>query len=165
MKRDNDLLKTVEGIVQGIFLVTAIVTFCAMIGGFGYVYCNDVIIYYIQSFIDYNIKDGILIILASLTLIGTIYEYESHRERVKAEVLGQYNERYSRDEHINKVVPFLIEDIMNRKVVAPSVHNVEMFMRFFEEMELQIEKDRLDAESVYKLFSYYAYTLIQNHIL
>lgn len=118
-------------------------------------------------FKDEKISNIITMAIACVTLVMTLWEYLKHRDRVKAEVLGQYNERYSRDEHINKVVPFLIADIMNRKVVAPSVHNVEMFMRFFEEMELQIEKDRLDAESVYKLFSYHImlYTLIQNQIL
>lgn len=112
-----------------------------------------------------KVTDYIMVYFAAITLVYTCYEYKSHRDRVKAEVLGMYNERYSKDEHINKVVPFLISEIMNTKtenaskelkMEDPSVHNMEMFMRFFEEMELQIEKDRLDADSVYKLFSFYA---------
>lgn len=103
-----------------------------------------------------KLTDVILAFLAIMTFVLTCLGYYFHRQRDRAEVLGQYNERYSRDEHVNKVVPYLIADIMGTKDAAPSIHNMEMFMRFFEEMELQIEKRRLDAYSVYKLFSYYA---------
>ena len=103
-----------------------------------------------------KLTDIILAFLAIMTFVLTCLGYYFHRQRDRAEVLSKYNERYSKDEHVNKVVPFLIADIMGTKVVAPSIYNMEMFMRFFEEMELQIEKRRLDADSVYKLFSYYA---------
>lgn len=116
-------------------------------------------------FKEEKLSDIIMILLAGITLVLTIWEYLNHRKRIKAEVLGQYNKRYSEDEHINKVVPFLISDIMKEKIVKVSVHDVEMFMRFFEEIELQIEIDRLDAESVYDLFSYYALYLDSRHSL
>ncbi len=103
-----------------------------------------------------KLSDVIMAFLAFVTFVSTCFGYYYHRKRDRAEVLSQYNERYSRDEHISKVVPFLIADIMGTKATIPSVHDVEMFMRFFEEMELQIEKHRLDADSVYELFSYYA---------
>ena len=105
---------------------------------------------------DEKLSDITMMLLASGTLILTIWEYLNHRKRIKAEVLGLYNERYSKDQHVNIVVPFLIADIMGLKVKKPSVHHVEMFMRFFEEIELQIEKGRLNEKSVYDLFSYYA---------
>ena len=38
----------------------------------------------------------------------------------------------------------------------PSTHDAEMFMRFFEEMQIQIDKNRLEKEQVFDLFAYYA---------
>lgn len=110
--------------------------------------------------------DIILAILAITTLFCTFMEYSHHRKREKADVLGQYNERYSRDEHVNSVVNYLVcyKDNMTPKD-RPCLHDVEMFMRFFEEMEIQIKEDRLDERYVYDLFSYYAIELGENEKL
>ena len=110
--------------------------------------------------------DIILAILAITTLFCTFMEYSHHRKREKADVLGQYNERYSRDEHVNSVVNYLAcyKDNMIPKD-RPCLHDVEMFMRFFEEMEIQIKEDRLDEKYVYDLFSYYAIELGGNEKL
>lgn len=110
--------------------------------------------------------DIIMAILAVTTLFCTFREYCHYRKREKADVLGQYNERYSRDEHVNSVVNFLVryKDNMTPKDI-PCLHDVEMFMRFFEEMEIQIKEDRLDEKYVYDLFSYYAIELGGNEKL
>ena len=102
-----------------------------------------------------TVADSIMVIIAVITLFYTYLKYNDYREREKAEVLGQYNERYSRDEHVNKVVNYLISHIERKKSEKPSTHNMEMFMRFFEEMKLQIDKGRLNLKDVEELFSYY----------
>lgn len=108
-------------------------------------------------------SDFILALLATITLGCTLREYHYYRRREKAEVLGQYNERYSKDEHVNKVVDYIIR-YMDGKVITcvPSTHDAEMFMRFFEEMQIQIEQERLDEKQVYDLFAYYALVLDAN---
>ena len=40
-------------------------------------------------------------------------------------------------------------------VLEPDDHQVEMFMRFFEEIELLIQENAMDEETVYYMFSYY----------
>ena len=108
-------------------------------------------------FTDYKVTDCLTVMVTAMTILATIHEYQSHRERIKTEVLGQYNERYSRDEHVNKVVNYIIRH-MDGKVTycLPSTHDAEMFMRFFEEMQIQIDQERLVEKQVYDLFAYYA---------
>lgn len=159
-KRDNtDLLYFVDGVVKIIFVITTLLTILALLARYSNSFCFnhtyvDALIKQLNAF---SIMDGVSIILASLTLMGTIYEYQAHRKRVKAEVLGQYNERYSRDEHVNNVVDYIIRYMDGKAIFRlPTTHDAEMFMRFFEEMQIQIEEDRLVEEQVYELFAYYA---------
>ena len=130
------------------FLVLAVIaTLYGMIGA-NLCYC---------LFMNYSFTDCMMVMLASLTLMGTINEYQSHRERIKAEVLGQYNERYSRDEHVNNVVDYIIRYMDGKAIFRlPTTHDAEMFMRFFEEIQIQIDEDRLDEQKVFDLFAYYA---------
>ena len=92
-------------------------------------------------------------------------EYFGHKDARQAQILSEYNKRYSNDNNVVKVVKWLnyIEDV-NRNPYAhyidkpekPTNYEVEMFMRFFEELELQIEKGRLERKDVNNLFVYYA---------
>lgn len=109
-----------------------------------------------------KISDLLLVIIGIVTISLTFKEYFEYRQRTKAEVLGEYNKRYSENKHINKVVNYLVCHLAKLKAPAPSVHNVEMFLRFFEEIDLQIDKNRLDADNVEELFSYYALYLDSN---
>ena len=107
--------------------------------------------------VDEQPTDIVLALLAAITLFFTFREYRYHRRREIADVLGQYNERYSRDEHINRVVDYIIRRMNNDTIIEkPSTHDAEMFMRFFEEMEIQISENRLNPKQVCDLFSYYA---------
>lgn len=117
---------------------------------------------FLLDILDINEKpsDAILTLLALISLIVTCIGYYYHRQRDKAEVLGQYNERYSRDEHVKKVVDYIIHYMDGKKVASlPSTHDAELFMRFFEEIEIQIKEDRMDEQQVYSLFAYYAIRL------
>lgn len=144
------LLCLAEGSACGILSLTFIFLLAGFLGKI-----NPSCLFY-----DIKLTDCFTVILASITVLATINEYNAHRKREKAEVLGQYNERYSRDEHINKVVDYIIRYMDNNYVnPLPSVHDAEMFMRFFEEMEIQIEEGRLDEEKVHDLFAYYAMVL------
>lgn len=134
-----------EGMVSAIFSLTLVFFLIGLIGKH----------YPSYPFYDEKLTDYFTVFLTSLTIFATITEYKEHRKRVKAEVLGQYNERYSRDEHVNKVVNYLISHIESKVSERPSTHNIEMFMRFFEEMKLQIDEDRLNLKDVEELFSYY----------
>ncbi len=153
---ERNYFEWAEGVVSGIISLTITFFFIGLIGKH----------YPSYPFYDVKITDYFTVILACLTIISTLSEYKRHQERIKAEVLGQYNERYSRDEHINKVVDFIIR-FMDDEVpyVKPSVHNAEMFMRFYEEIQIQIEKGRLEEKQVFDLFAYYAMVFDANERL
>lgn len=102
-----------------------------------------------------------------LALIIACNEYFEHKDKKQAAILSEYNQRYSTDPNIIKVVQYLNYmdnggKINNPIRVRPSNYEVEMFMRFFEELGLQIECGRLKQEDVEDLFLYYAKKLNEN---
>lgn len=107
-----------------------------------------------------------------VTLVGATYaiiQYQNHLKEEKRKVLCEYNQRYSTDKNIKSVITWMLKvaitneingDIIdvntNSNVLSPGIQKKEMFMRFFEELNLRIDKGDLDAKEVYNLFSYYA---------
>lgn len=120
-----------------------------------------------------RIGDYASIITAIVSLFAFIIawmEYHSRVDSMKAQVFSEYNKRYSEDPNIVKVVKYLnyIDlggTLNNPPREMPSNYDVEMFMRFFEEIELQIQYDRLDEKDVLELFVYYANKLNKNEEL
>lgn len=110
-------------------------------------------------------------ITALCALIVALLEYYGRKDVKQAQILSEYNKRYSEDPNIVKVVKYLnyIDDggtINNPIPIQPSNYEVEMFMRFFEELEIQIESGRIEKHMVNDLFSYYAKKLGKNeHLL
>lgn len=111
------------------------------------------------SLSDFN--EFITTIIAIFAFIITYYEYHMAKDAKQAQVFSEYNKRYSEDSNIVKVVKYLNYfdndgEVNNPVPEKPSNYEVEMFMRFFEELDLQIVKNRLNKKDVYDLFLYYA---------
>lgn len=102
-----------------------------------------------------NLSDAITAMVGVIGSSVAFYEYKAHDEEEKKQLLLKYNERYSTDENINQVLEFLTSR-GQYKVQIPTVNQREMFLRFFEELEIQIQNNMLDADLVYDLFSFYA---------
>ena len=97
-------------------------------------------------------------------------EYKSHKDEEKANTLASYNERYSSNEHLIVVVEYLYNEIekskRNKKTEKninadkesrqPTPNEKELFLRFFEEIQISIEQGALDKAHVKELFFYYA---------
>lgn len=97
-------------------------------------------------------------IIAGVALIIAINEYRKHKEHKECDVLTRYHERYNNDAHIEKVLHYYLGSKNNEdkdKFVTPDEHDKEMFLRFFEEIELMIQKKYLHEEDVKKLFIFY----------
>ena len=82
-------------------------------------------------------------VIALLASIVTYNEYISVKDSKQAQVLSEYNKRYSEDPNIVAVVQYLnyidTDGMANNPVRRkPSNYEVEMFMRFFEELCLQL---------------------------
>ncbi len=97
-------------------------------------------------------------IIAGVALMCAIKEYRKHKEHKECDVLTRYHERYNNDTHIEKVLHYYLDSKNkedNDKFGALDDHDKEMFFRFFEEIELMIQKKYLYEEDVKKLFIFY----------
>lgn len=81
-------------------------------------------------------------------------EYKRMVKHKQCEVFAQYNERYENSEYIQKVVRFCTVKTRLKKD-KPTVHDKEMFLRFFEELDLMIQEKYLTLEHVGNYFAYY----------
>lgn len=95
-------------------------------------------------------------LIAGFALRVSYKEYKGYRKREKTECFSKYNERYTTDPYIKKVVTYLINSSNNNHPEVPPLHDREMFMRFFEELMIAIETEVLDKRIVKDMFSYYA---------
>lgn len=102
--------------------------------------------------------------VTAITAIVAFYlsckEYSNHLKRERANVLSRFNERYSDDVSIKKVICHINAIAYNTNSNAenrekPEVYDIEMFMRFFEELEYSIQSDNLDKKIVRDLFGFY----------
>ena len=105
--------------------------------------------------------DWVMVVVTVIALVTTWVEYKSQKSKDKYEVFAEYSKRYAEDENVIEVTKSLIgymegktEDC--KPVEGLSVYQKEMFMRFFEEIELQIENGRMDDGTVEDFFVYYA---------
>lgn len=95
----------------------------------------------------------ITVYIAYISISYVKKEYELHKKIRHAEILSTYNERYSTDNHIEKVIRYLHNDL---KLSDLELNDREMFMRFYEELQYTIEQEGISKEIVYDMFAYYA---------
>lgn len=84
-----------------------------------------------------------------------------HKKQLRTELLMNYSVRYCTNEDISSVVKYLEQEEglkLHKKVEIPDDHEVEMFMRFFEELELLIVAKAIDAKIVFYMFYFYLHT-------
>lgn len=105
-----------------------------------------------------SFPNWIMAIAAVSAFCYSLQEYKEYKRREKMETFSEYSARYSKDENIQKVVEYLIAYLENGNIekYPISIYNKEMFLRFFEELQYQMDKDRIDKEDVEDFFVYYA---------
>ncbi len=106
--------------------------------------------------------------VAFLTVCYAKKQYDRHLKEEYTKLLCQYNQRYSTDCNIRTMLDWMLKvaisdnngDIvgvdLSKSYYKPGINTKEMFMRFFEELQVQIENKYLNAYDVYDLFAYYA---------
>ena len=108
-------------------------------------------------------------LIAVLAAIIAFLEYRKHVEQNRYAVLSEYNSRYCNDKNIEVVVKYLIWFLEGHgsknetEPKKPTIYEKEMFMRFFEELQLQIENDRIGEGKVEDFFAYYAVAAAMCH--
>lgn len=99
----------------------------------------------------------VMAILAGWAFVYTKREYSLHLAKEQANTLSHYNERYSSDENISKVVTYFIQKMeRTSNITNPTTFEKEMFLRFFEELQFAIEQKAISKKIAYEMFSYYA---------
>lgn len=110
------------------------------------------------GYADASFPDWGVFTLTIIAIIFSAYEYYGHKKREKLSVFSEYSKRYAEDPNIKCVSVFLIEYFENTgtKVAVPTIYQKEMFLRYFEELELLIEKGKMDEDDIADFFVYYA---------
>ena len=94
--------------------------------------------------------------IAVVTLCKGLYEYQGHQKRQRIQYLIDFGKKYTENKDIVEVVEFLEElEDNNTEGQAPDIHKVEMYMRFFEELQLLIEKKAINKKDTHYLFGHY----------
>lgn len=101
-------------------------------------------------------------------LIYAKKEYTHHKKSEKTTLLCQYLQRYSNDPYVKKSEYYIMEcalldeegdiigfDKTKEATNPPSIWEKEMFMHFFEEIQLLIDDDMIDREVIIDLIGYY----------
>ncbi len=100
-------------------------------------------------------------IVAIISLAVSFGQFKLHRKQMKTELLSKYCARYCIDKDIQSVVKFLEQQeglVLHKQVDKPDDHEVEMFMRYFEELELLTRSKSIDEKVVSYMFFYYLQT-------
>ena len=114
-------------------------------------------------------------IATSLMFLVTAYaayyakkEYTKHIENERTKLLCEYNQRYADNTDLRNVIKWMLKvailneegDIIdaepNRLSDRPGIYEKEMFMRFFEELNIHMKSGNISKTEACKLFSYYA---------
>ena len=109
-----------------------------------------------------TVADWMMVMLTFVAICLTIWGYTIQKKISRYEVFSEYSKRYSEDKNLKVVSCALIDYMENKKeneninVDNLTIYQKEMFLRFFEELELQIENKRMDKPTVQDFFVYYA---------
>ena len=95
----------------------------------------------------------ITLVLAIIAACQTWKEFKSHKHTEYHKLFSQLNRRYERNNDIQDVVKYL----RNKEPYGakPTLYQLEVFLRFFEELGLYMKTDSLKANDVDKFFGYY----------
>ncbi len=87
----------------------------------------------------------------------SLYEFCKYKKRERVGILTQMNIRYTTDSDINAVVRYLeaLEDKKENALALPNIHQLEMFMRFSEELCCLVRSNALKVNIVYYMFGHY----------
>ena len=94
-----------------------------------------------------------LLICAIIALVFSFFEMRSYKAKENSKLLSQLNKRYMDNTHIQKVVRYLRD--FEASDEEPDAYEVEVFLRYFEELGTYLKRKSLSPEYADKFFSYY----------
>ena len=95
----------------------------------------------------------LIFIVALSAFILSIIELKNYKQKENNKLLSQLNKRYIENFDVQLVVKYLRE--IQPSNVIPSAYQIELFLRFFEELGVYLRNDSLKKEDVENFFGYY----------
>lgn len=95
---------------------------------------------------------GILIVAVVAAVISVV-EIQIHKRKEDRKLFSRLNERYIGNEDIQAVVRYLRD--FDQDDTIPSSYQVELFLRFFEELGLYLKTRSIKAKDVWHFFDFY----------
>ena len=119
-----------------------------------------------------NIITIIGTVIAIFTLWKGIHEYQEHMKRQRIQYLLDMGRKYSEDKSITKVVNCLeklsTEEEKSKTTTIKNtdldIHDIEIFMRFIEELQMLIDAKVVNKPATLYLFGFYVKTFDKHHI-
>ena len=94
-----------------------------------------------------------LLIIAVVAMVISIIQLRSHNNKENNKLLSQLNKRYVEDKNVQKVVRYLRENEPSDE--EPDAYQVELFLRFFEELGIYLKTKSIRKEDVEEFFGFY----------
>ncbi len=95
----------------------------------------------------------LLFVVACGALWQGFREYKSHKQKEDNKLFSQLNKRYLNNEDIQKVVKYLRDQEPSDE--EPDLYQLELFLRFFEELGIYMKTKSLDKDLIEVFFGYY----------
>ena len=100
-----------------------------------------------------DIINLLILIVALAAFILSIRELWSYKQKENNKLLSQLNNRYLENKDMQAVVKYLRDiDPTNEE---PSAYQVELFLRFFEELNVYLRHGNLKPDDVITFFNFY----------
>ena len=101
--------------------------------------------------------------LAGFAFLLSWKEFQNHKKRERINIITQFSKRYTEDCHIKNVVQYL-ESLEDKKedLNPPNIHDIEMFMRFFEEISCLVKANSIKENITYYMFGHYLLIFAEN---
>ena len=96
-----------------------------------------------------------LLLVAVIAAIISNKEYHNHKTKEYNILLSQLNERYVGNVNVQTVVRYLRKNDPTNE--EPTAYQIDLFLRFFEELEVYLKSDSLKRDDVLNFFGYYFY--------
>ena len=99
------------------------------------------------------ILESIGLLLAVVTIWQAWKTYRSHQQTEYHKLFSQLNRRYEKNGDIQTVIKFLREKEPEGDYIT--LYQMEVFLRFFEELGLYMSTDSLETQDVDEFFGFY----------
>ncbi len=100
-----------------------------------------------------DIIDLLILIVALAAFILSLFELHSYKQKETNKLLSQLNQRYLESNDLQTVVKYLRE--IKPDDIEPSEYQIELFLRFFEELNVYLRHGNLKPDDVKTFFNFY----------